>query len=89
MQSLTLILFILGVFLKILCYLEGVLQAVFHKFFLVGFQIHCVFPTLPSCKSAICNIISKYSVSLRIPSEDGKIRTRKSLNTDSFHAVLL
>ena len=29
----------------------------------------------------------RYSVSLRIKSKCGKIQTRKSLNTDSFHAV--
>ena len=29
----------------------------------------------------------RYRVSLRIPSECGKIRTRKSPNTDTFHAV--
>ena len=31
----------------------------------------------------------RYSVSLRIQSECGKIRTRKTLNTETFHAVLL
>ena len=30
----------------------------------------------------------RYGVSLRIQSECGKIRTRKTLNTDTFHAVL-
>ena len=29
----------------------------------------------------------KYRVSLRIQSECGKIRTRKTTNTDTFHAV--
>ena len=31
----------------------------------------------------------RYSVSLRIQSECGKIRTRKTLNRETFHAVLL
>ena len=30
----------------------------------------------------------EYSVSLRIQSECGKIRTKKTLNTDTFHAVV-
>ena len=31
----------------------------------------------------------KYSVSLRIQCESGKIRTKISLNTDTFYAVIL
>ena len=31
----------------------------------------------------------RYLVSLRIQSESGKIRTRKSPNTDTFHAVFV
>ena len=30
---------------------------------------------------------ARYGVSLRIQSEYGKIQTRKTLNTDTFHAV--
>ena len=30
-----------------------------------------------------------FEVSLRIQSDDGKIRTRKTPNTDTFHAVFL
>ena len=33
--------------------------------------------------------MEKYSVSLRIQSERGKIRTRRTLNTDIFYAVML
>ena len=33
--------------------------------------------------------MERYSVSLRIQSEFGKIQARKTLNTDTFHAVLL
>ena len=39
------------------------------------------------CFSALGLNTKRYSVSLRIQSECGKIRTRKTPNTDTFHSV--
>ena len=56
-------------------------------------MLHCVKSVLIRSFSglyfpAFGLITERYGVSLRIQSECGKIRTRKTPNTDIFHAVL-
>ena len=59
----------------------------------IGSSIYCMkLVRISSCSGpyfpAFELNIDRYSVSIRIQSECGKIRTRKSSNTDTFHKVI-